>query len=988
MNETIRAHFENRLGPYLLNPDYEIPHDFCQQYRRVFHDPACNRILEMKETRDVFARLGVDADYKSFMIMLGLKWMPTKYEDMQFEVHKVIDCGIYAYRLGWERISSHPTHEAALLAFLSFVYAEGHFASIRAIREFAAYTGPLVACYLISGMRNPDDESTGIVLKYEALPTVTDTDLMGYRMCMLTNMNEDTIIDMFNVPSGVYNYEKKRAYVIDRTLYVEFYPDARHVDAELCEHLLATFGVVYNGISFVEKSSEVQESWYRTEHTEIVKKLKYALDEGTEEIMVAGVPRRYRIELPVELKTRRLTEGQALTQEFISEREHLGPFMSHLVYRIGNSNRFICPRSSIMYQTIEDIERFSKKSGGLIADKTGTGKTLSTITRCLMNSADRNLIIIPDDLCLHWKSEFEKHTTVDFTYLPEENKNKKRKITLSSTSVVFFKSVTDFRIVHAEELPRILVVSWNALKTQEFQDMFGRCHFTRVFIDEAHRMNQRYVYLEKIPRDFTWIITATPYENTLVSMNLLQLTLIAGYLRVCRLGEILRRYWTCENALDMTNLKVNEIIHLTKLTDEQVEFYAKVSTVLDQFINRPSANQTCLRFFRILERLGAGGYVHKELILRILQGMDRPTFKRHYPNAKEQTFAAATDDCPVCLCVYTDPIQLSCRHVLCRICLNSMDELGMGKCPQCRHSPITPYYNPSFAPKRQAPTEEKYTQTVMGKVDANSGDYLHLSGKMDEFKRQLEEFKASRAPTDQLVVFSKYEPSAVEYARMIDACGLRLLVGGFLGIMKAESLQNIESFRQGKCDVLLLSNKYSVGFDLFMAKAVWMTNVDLSIATMEQSLGRITRVSQKNSEITVRVFLYENLFDHWVWLMKDKLDKVYTKPIYLMAFYYFLTRFQPNSKCNQLYNVVKYLEPEAAESLPTVGTCLNFGNVSYHYRKHTILYKSVSDLRVERFQQDTEVRFRGRIVPFNEFVQDWGGSRQILMSTLANNNYL
>uniref|UniRef100_A0A6C0CK78 RING-type domain-containing protein n=1 Tax=viral metagenome TaxID=1070528 RepID=A0A6C0CK78_9ZZZZ len=987
MNETIRAHFENRLGPYLLDP-YEVPHDFCRQYRRIFYDPGCNHILEMKQTKDVFARLGIDADYKSFMILLSMKWMPLKYENGQFEMFRVIDCGIYVYRSGWTRISTHPNHDSALLAFLGLVYAEGNFAAIRAIREFAAYTGPLVACYLISGMRNPDDESTGIVLKYEATPTVTETELMGYQLCMLTNMKEDTMVDIFDVPSGVYHYENKRAYVIDRTLYVEFYPNASHVDAELCDQLLATFGVVYDGISFVQKTAEVRESWHRMEHTEIIKKLKYALDEGREEIMVAGIPRRYQIELPMELNTRRLTEGQALTQEFISEREHLGPFMSHLAYRIGNSNRYICPRSSVMYQELEHTELISKKSGGLIADKTGTGKTLSTITRCLLNTVDRSLIVIPDDLCLHWKSEFEKHTTVEFTYLPDESKNKKRKITLSSTSIVFFKSVTDFRVVHIEELPRILVVSWNALKTQEFQDMFGRAHFTRLFIDEAHRMNQRYVYLDTISRDFTWIITATPYENTLVSMNLLQLTKIAGFLKVCRLGVILSRYWTCENALDMTNLKVKEIVHLTKLTEEQVEFYAKVSTILEEFIRRPSVNQTCLRFFRILERLGAGGYVHKELILRILKGLDRPVVVLHRPDAKEQAFAAATDDCPICLCVYTDPVQLSCRHVLCRICLDSMNELDMARCPQCRHSPITPYYNPSFASKRQPSSEQKYTQTVIGKVDANSGDYLHLSGKMDEFKRQLEEFKASRAPTDQLVVFSKYEPSAVEYARMIDACGFRLLVGGFLGIMKAESLQNIENFRQGKCDVLLLSNKYSVGFDLFMAKAVWMTNVDLSIATMEQSLGRITRVSQKNSEITVRVFLYENLFDHWVWLMKDKLDKVYTKPIYLMAFYYFLTRFQPNSKCNQLYKVLKYLVPEHAESLPTVGSTLNFENVMYCYRKHTIRYKSVPRLRVERFEQDTQVRFRGRVLDFKEFVEEWGDSLQILMSTLSNNNYV
>ena len=154
MNETIRAHFENRLGPYLLDP-YEVPHDFCRQYRRIFYDPGCNHILEMKQTKDVFARLGIDADYKSFMILLSMKWMPLKYKMDNSRFQSMM--GIYVYRSGWTRNFHASNHESGYCVS-RLVYAEGNFAAIEPAK-FQLYCALVAVTY--HWMRTLTIESTG-----------------------------------------------------------------------------------------------------------------------------------------------------------------------------------------------------------------------------------------------------------------------------------------------------------------------------------------------------------------------------------------------------------------------------------------------------------------------------------------------------------------------------------------------------------------------------------------------------------------------------------------------------------------------------------------------------------------------------------------------------------------------------------------------------------------------------------------------------------
>ena len=50
----------------------------------------------------------------------------------------------------------------------------------------------------------------------------------------------------------------------------------------------------------------------------------------------------------------------------------------------------------------------------------------------------------------------------------------------------------------------------------------------------------------------------------------------------------------------------------------------------------------------------------------------------------ETPFAMPDDVCMICLCIFTDPVMLSCRHVFCRHCIRDLLKCELVTCPACR----------------------------------------------------------------------------------------------------------------------------------------------------------------------------------------------------------------------------------------------------------------------------------------------------------------
>ena len=688
------------------------------------------------------------------------------------------------------------------------------------------------------------------------------------------------------------------------------------------------------------------------------KTLCHAVGEGEEWMKMDGKQSlvRYPIRIPSEVTTRTLTQSQVITQEFMKEREETSPFLSVLCHPI-DSERVICPLSIQPFRTIpENVRReLSTISGGLVADQTGSGKTLSLLIRCLCDG-DTNLIVVPDVLLEHWIAEIEKHTTLRvYNKEPKPlDQRKKPKIAMDRAMVFVVRGVSDVRsMAFNHGYPRIILTTHNGMRSSWFLEVIKPLRFRRLIVDEAHRLTSvKCDYLKPIYRDFTWVVTATPYENQNMLFDLLQVQRLQEVLGPMRFDCAVYYYWMSKSVLDTSHFKVHYDVRHVSLSAEERAFFEQVHSLIAKSMDNSHFHLNVTRYFRILERLGAGGYVHKELILKVLECAQQQNVVPRLPVATERAFANGHDDCGICLTTFVDPLQLRCRHVVCTNCYQGLRALNINRCPQCRSSPIDPVAKPLFegpnvaAPDVESKAEPSYRSIVNGVEFSDSSDYIYLGGKIAEMKVALDNFIRGRQPGDQLVIFSKYEASAPTYRRLLETSGLRVSVAGLLATSRSVSMQNIEGFRRGETDALLISNRYSTGFDLYCAKELWMMNVDLSLATMEQSIGRITRVSQKHESVTVRIFVGLNMFDDWLWRMRATLTgSIHTRGS-LYAFYYFLNRHVEGSLANSIYT--RILKPltsaETMNSLPLVKKhLLVFGRneLSVDFSHRTIYYQSV-----------------------------------------------
>lgn len=668
--------------------------------------------------------------------------------------------------------------------------------------------------------------------------------------------------------------------------------------------------------------------------------LRYAVSNDMELPEVRGENKqifRYPVVLPVSLKTRRLTSGQVATLEFMESMEK-----SSFVEQLGKTHQgmLISPYPDACIQQTPNIPATARRyTGGVIANETGTGKTLTLLTRCVADGV--NMIVVPDVLVMHWSSEVRKHFDLRVWEDPQYLSGKRQQI-----SKPYAPNTFDVIVLHRtrdlarhewdlKSLPKILVVSHSVVRSKNFLERFNRI-FTRMVVDEAHAINKKsttHTIMNKVKRRVTWLVTATPYHDTTSTNALLRLDkifpLLAQYQHESRATAFKLHRCTIRTKFDRTHVKVNEVKQYCEMTEEESGLFLEIAKMIDNTFNEHPHD--CLmtnptRFFRILERLGAGGYVNKPLILRVLQ----QTLKRDEGRgrarvngtlevkglASKKAYNKSTEECTVCMCNYSDPVQTKCGHVFCKDCLKSMLDLNMTACAYCRTAMSYTVWEPNWPDKVSKPAEKRaieipddnkdepkvdYRQVLAGQQGAGEGN-VYLRGKSAAFREQLGKWKESRADGGQLVVFTKERLPASEFVNIIKDHGLSVLYAGVLDARKVESVANIEKFRQGQADVLLISNRYSDGFDLFMAEEVWLLNSDVSSAKMEQSQGRVMRVAQKHSEVTVRVFVYRRMFDEFLWDFRSELQGRFTRAA-LSKFAYYALKDVPGTMSYELRRV-------------------------------------------------------------------------------------
>jgi len=556
--------------------------------------------------------------------------------------------------------------------------------------------------------------------------------------------------------------------------------------------------------------------------------------------------------------------------------EHFGRFILPGLWAYPNTHRVFNTRLS------DGQERLK---GGINALQTGDGKTLVALLWAL-NLPGSVLIIVPNPLLKQWNSEIAKHLpdsrqqfeSFRFTHQFKKFVNTKKvfpKVVLMARCVAMTKFPSNFNHFIADEAHSLPGSIINALNREQKDSTSYRSFFgiTATYARE-------YVKLQKI-MGIPPAISRNYFEQKLVALSLPP---PPGFEPRFNLS-VKKRY--------------------CRRTEEEQRQIDKVYLVLMS----GGYNQ---RIFRILERLCTGGLLHMPSVLQLIKWNNLPqssSSSSSLANLSQRLLAVQSgsppsppfadieaDNCAICVCDFKSPVQLECGHVFCKECISVCFQVTRNTCPHCRRlyqRPVkvwkadgdAPAAPPPPPPPPSAPTEEKKFLSlreatrgaVSSSADHKASEWVIIRGKEIAFERDLTAWwgtpVADPFKPPCLVIYVKSPVAAVRLGRIMDRLHIPFLSAGHHGIKLHESVDNIERFRRRESRVLLISPKFSDGFDLCTASDLWIMNSDIRVSKMVQEQGRITRLSQENANVSVKIFVYRHEMDEMLWDMRKDIEQ-------------------------------------------------------------------------------------------------------------------
>lgn len=161
----------------------------------------------------------------------------------------------------------------------------------------------------------------------------------------------------------------------------------------------------------------------------------------------------------------------------------------------------------------------SSKSGGIIADHMGTGKTITYLSHLLTDSeiSHVNLIVTTKSLLLQLYSEILSKTNIPkekiYIYQGIKKCKKKRKTKINFSE--YFIVLTTYGVVLSD---------YNRKKKNQPCPLFQYC-FYRIALDEAHwirtKNNQTTIGVLNLKGVKKWCITGTPFNNYIEDLHVL-----------------------------------------------------------------------------------------------------------------------------------------------------------------------------------------------------------------------------------------------------------------------------------------------------------------------------------------------------------------------------------------------------------------------------------------------------------------------------------
>jgi len=558
-----------------------------------------------------------------------------------------------------------------------------------------------------------------------------------------------------------------------------------------------------------------------------------------------------------------LNKIQVSAVEFILKRS-VTPMLSFIGEPIiSANNRMVLAspykiRSNYMPE-MGRLEEFRRLYGMVLSLKTGQGKTLATITACLSRKKRQGVtvILVPDLMVNHWVSELQKHTHfTDFV------------------SIALTKHISRYWSADMVPYQQLIIISHSAFRSKLFQSM--KFEVDWLIVDEAHRVKSSSVthgIIANLKCNFKLLITATPGDNL---EQMLGSDKIKNH---CHLSPTyFKNFFKDGESMVPCVTEISPVFVAADSTDYDhlYKLYIHFNCICMNYRSSPNFS----RSLRIFERICAGGQVDLVVIQQVLKDMFNPQTKEallvefQQGEQKPTVFFEPHQDCPICLCKPLFPVTTVCGHVTCLACIESAMKVRP-RCVFCRKTLQTPckiwsldgsHNNSSSSTEKISKEQLKdmlIGDTLIPCTNVNQNRSLvSLNGKLDLFTVEI----SSLDPQDNMVVFLSYEKPLNNYIQVLRDHRITYLVAGF-EVSRKESIENIEKFRQLGSQVLFLSYQYCFGIDLVRANKMLVVDFSRNMTRLIQSLGRIVRIGQQNATISVKVFMYRDLFDHFIWNM-------------------------------------------------------------------------------------------------------------------------
>jgi SNF2 family DNA or RNA helicase len=389
------------------------------------------------------------------------------------------------------------------------------------------------------------------------------------------------------------------------------------------------------------------------------------------------------------------------------------------------------------YFSVNEVDAKMQTNIGILADKVGAGKTLSTISIISMRpilkdkmtccggnkymglkvnlgktNLNTNLIIVPSKLVPQWKAAFLKVTNL--SVYPISTNGQIDKIIIKETKTI--KNWTDEDIIKITDILDIEKVKiYNVIIIGDtMYKRFYKCainyKWNRIFIDEADTI--------KLPRDmechfnFLWLITGTPSglsnnSNSFLGKIFYNDSRLKEYITFKNDNKYIEqsivlphpkriqiRCITPRELLIIKDLIPGSILQMINAgnSDEaikalncNVDTNENILQVITKNLVDSIGNKQIELDAEMKKHYPPTQIKDQDYKIKIINN-SLTKLQEKYDHIKKKMYELNNDYCPVCMSSFTNPVIVNCcKNCFCFDCLAvSMGELKNNICPFCR----------------------------------------------------------------------------------------------------------------------------------------------------------------------------------------------------------------------------------------------------------------------------------------------------------------